>query len=324
MLILEKELLLSEDQGRIVFLNPTKSQLKSKGIKPEDKLEVVENRITDVYFATAWGSLAGNVSFELHGKLGGREFTFGLSPQKYIDYIREVNIINGYFDSDFVAFFTVLTANFVPIKTKKYEEIKQAAIEAPKLEAQARSKASTQASIDREYTKEALSKIDPGQVVMLNGGILGIYLGEKHFSYYRKVADKNKFFTKKGFGFFRISNFDELSTPKRYRQLILKSVNKIETLDLKVDLDKTFEGLFVDKQLDLHIASKMGLDGETSYWGRYGGAIVQLIHNVLFYGTANEKKELSHDLFVAQLNEIGPNREIRPFGFSTEYVRFHI
>lgn len=301
MIKLEKLIQVERKTDKLVFLNATNSQMKTKGIKGE--VEIVKNRITDVSVVGTIGTLSRSVLFELQGQLGGELFKFTITNEAFFTFIKEVSIINGKFASAFMAYFNGLVSEIIPEKSSKYKAIEEMAILAPARELKAKEEAKAKATQELEYTKKAMAAIKELEIVKINGSQLAIYLGHKTFAYYRRLQRKNTAFTKRGYGFFFIDSLEDVSNMAAYKNVVIDRLSTVESLNIFADLKKAFKPILNKREKSfVYVASRLtppfthlhgwALQSAEEKWTS------RVIYNFAFYSTASNKAKDTKEKFI--------------------------
>lgn len=319
MIKLEEKIQIERKTNKVVFLNAKKGELKTKGIKEGAILETVENKITNVHLDNIRASLKGNISVICTGQLGGEPFTFELKNDDFLSYLGEITISEKNIRSDFAIYFSGLVSYVVPTKVEEYRNVYEKAILAPikaekeKAEKKAKEKAA------KDYTEKAFYGVNVGDVVKLNDKQFAIYLSDMNFSYYRASGEKNLHHEKAGYGFFLVPDLENLRNVNHYKQAILPFVDKVETMNIHVDLDDLFAGFMDDEHyIIMKCADSPWAKGMTRDIKRR--RTIKVFHNLLFYKTS---KATILGKNIKEFNRLMSGHK-RLYDYETTYTQFTI
>lgn len=224
---------------KFIWNNPTKSQLKAKGIKSDiSELKELPNIIKHVRVKDSSGSMGRNVTMILSGDLCGVEIEFELTGKEFIELMRTTDYINNQFQTDFRVIFEKTTAKFVPINSDMFVTAMKEIAGSESKNEQLKQKTKEL----KEQTRKKFENLEENEIVEINNKVY-VYLGHKEFGYCRWNNTKKELnnYAKKGYGLYELGKTSEWSK-EELKSVCAKGELSVEYLDnIRFNLIETCE-----------------------------------------------------------------------------------
>lgn len=229
----------SHPEHKVIWKGASPSMFKSKGMVPEDRCTLVPNEINNLTFVNAFASMGRNIDYVLQGYFGDVKYSIVISFDDFKKLISDCTVVNGEFQGIFKLFFDGQVYHIIKVDSESYNKLLANIKSVGKSIQNDKIDKAIERTRKRKYAKENIKEFSRGDLVLIDGNIKAIFLGDHYCGYAKYIKESVKYYSKKQYPFLVLKDNDSEYVFSKYKGQFIPEFDNIEKIG-EEDIDQIF------------------------------------------------------------------------------------